>query len=102
MINLTVTNSNCAHQEETKAIQPIVYPNPAREVIYFNTLREKEILGRLIVQDKFGRVVYNQTIQMLVGENRWEIPTEQWPKGILVYQLVVGGQSSSGTFLIID
>lgn len=101
-INLTVTNSNCAHQEETKALQPIVYPNPAREVIYFNTLREKEGLGRLIVQDKFGRIIHIETIQMKAGENRWEIPTEQWPKGILVYQLVVEGQSSSGTFLIID
>lgn len=102
VIALTVPNSNCANQEETKALQPKVYPNPAREVIFFNTLREKEGLARLIVQDKFGRVVHAQTILLNAGEHTWEIPTGLWPKGILVYQLLVDGQSTSGTFLIID
>lgn len=102
MITLTVPNSNCAYEEETRALQPTVYPNPAREVIYFNALREKEGLARLRIQDKFGRVVHTQSIFLNKGENQWEVYTGSWPKGILVYQLLVDGQSSSGTVLIIE
>ncbi|MEY2949861.1 MAG: hypothetical protein RLZZ248_1062 [Bacteroidota bacterium] len=102
VITLTVPNSNCANEEETRALQPIIYPNPAREVIYFNALREKEGLARLRIQDKFGRVVHNQSIHLNSGENQWEISTNHWPKGILVYQFMVDGQSSSGSILIIE
>lgn len=102
VFTLTIPNSNCANQEETKALQPMVYPNPAREVIYFNTLREKEGRGRIIVRDKFGRVVHIQDVQLTAGNNHWELSTGLWPKGILFYQLVVEGQSISGTFLIIE
>ena len=102
VITLNVPNSNCANEEETEALRPQIYPNPAREVIYFNALREKAGLGKLRIQDKFGRVIHTQTIHLIVGENQWEIPIGHWPKGMVVYQLLTDGQSSSGTLLIMD
>ena len=66
-----------------------VYPNPATTQITFsfNVTEEREVL--FVFFDITGREVIRRTIQAEAGENKIEIPTSDYARGIYFGNLIM-------------
>lgn len=75
-----------------------MYPNPANEKlsIAFNTLAKSNV--NVIMTDVTGKTVYNQSIQLNVGESKLTIDMTRYPKGFYM----VSAADEKGSFSVVE
>lgn len=85
------TGSTGVGMEELSGIREVMcYPNPAKDVlrVNFKLDRSEEVIVKIF--DLTGRCLYSESSQKSAGENRLNIPTDQFPQGIYSLMLSAG------------
>jgi hypothetical protein len=76
------------------------YPNPFRESTQIPFRLPQEGVVSLRVFDGAGRSVYQAQREFGAGAQQWELQRDNWPAGVLYYQLSINGQSQTKQMLI--
>ena len=82
---------------EAAATKLVFYPNPASEAVAFELGNSTSGMADCQVTDALGRVVLEQSIQVVNGKGR--IGTKQLPSGSYAVQVRSGGKAFSGIFM---
>lgn len=85
--------------EVATSIQPILFPNPAKDFVTLQFPKEELYNGALIITDVLGRATYNKSINSGDG-NSITVSTENWSSGLYFYNIVLGKSKTSGKFIV--
>ncbi|WP_026451563.1 T9SS type A sorting domain-containing protein [Aequorivita capsosiphonis] len=85
--------------EISASLQPVLYPNPAKDFVMLQFPQDQENQGSLRITDALGRVQYNKTIGN-EENNTISVSTETWASGVYLYSIVTEGSKASGKFIV--
>jgi hypothetical protein len=77
-----------------------LYPNPVKEALTILYTSEEEIRSTFQVTDQLGRIVINNSQDLIVGENKFAINVQSLAKGIYFVSMKVGEQFSVQKFVV--
>lgn len=86
-------------KETATVLQPVVYPNPAKDFVILQLPNSHGNQGSLVIRDVLGRVKYENTHANEKG-NSIKISTKEWSSGLYFYSIVTEEGKASGKFLV--
>ncbi|HTF05454.1 MAG TPA: T9SS type A sorting domain-containing protein, partial [Bacteroidia bacterium] len=83
-------------EEPTRAILPLVYPNPASDIVTFQFSGSPESRS-IIIYDQLGKEVWREE----TNESSMIISLQEFAEGIYFYSIInEAGQSTTGKFIV--
>jgi hypothetical protein len=89
--NLNSTNNNLLQ----------LYPNPAQNTLTVNYHTNEELPIQIVIFDLTGKIVLQQTANVILGDNTISIAVEQLPQGYYVVETNNGKTTLREKLLII-
>jgi len=79
-------STSCMNVDKSATIR--TFPNPAIDHLFIELNSPMYAKGEIVVYDSKGQLVITQTIEIMQGENIFEINTQQLPKNMYVTSLI--------------
>lgn len=88
-----------ALQLDTKEMQLLVYPNPAKDVLQVQTGNSNAGEAALVISDATGRQLYRRVVVLQPGSNSLPVNVSMLVKGAYIIRLIQGDETHTRQFI---
>lgn len=96
-INISLVNTSI--NEQLLLEKPVVYPNPVNQYMEIVFNASAHSIGKLTITDVLGKVISQQELQIMGGENKITYPADALANGYYLYTIQVGNAMVNGKFV---